>query len=137
MITDEDYEKYIRIHMPNVRKLTLEHTVKTVNEVGQVSMSQQSNEVFGLRIEPDPKGGCKIEAQCVDEYYGDIQHLTFNLPTNKFDRWNQAIDNNNVRDQRYGVVLIETCEETNRKTRSGLIMHDEVVYNSIKLILNT
>lgn len=28
MITDEDYKKYIGIYMPNVRKLTLEHTEK-------------------------------------------------------------------------------------------------------------
>lgn len=28
MITDEDYKKYIGIHMPNVRKLTLEYTEK-------------------------------------------------------------------------------------------------------------
>ena len=50
MITDEDYEKYIKIHIPNIRKLTLKHTIKTVNEIGQISMPQQSNEVFGLRI---------------------------------------------------------------------------------------
>lgn len=50
MITDEDYEKYIKIHIPNIRKLTLKHTIKTVNEIGQISMTQQSNEVFGLRI---------------------------------------------------------------------------------------
>ena len=62
MITDEDYEKYIRIHMPNIRKLTLEHTVKTVNEIRQISMTQQSNEVFGLRIVPDPKG-CAIDVR--------------------------------------------------------------------------
>lgn len=136
MITDEDYEKYIGIHMPNIRKLTLEHTVKIVNEFGQVSMSQQSNEVIGLHIESDPKEGCKIEVQCVDEYYGDIQHLTFVLPTNEFDRWNQAIDNNNIGDQRYGVILIEDCTTESRTSRHGLILYDEVVYNSIKLILN-
>ena len=32
MITDEDYEKYIGIHMPNISKLTLERTVKTVGD---------------------------------------------------------------------------------------------------------
>lgn len=134
MITDEDYEKYIRIHMPNIRKLTLEHTVKTVNEIGQISMTQQSNEVFGLRIVPDPKG-CEIDVRYT-EYTGDINSYTFVLPTSEFDRWNQTIVNNDIGDQRYGVVLIELCRADNRETQSGLIRHHETVYRSTRLILN-
>lgn len=134
MITDEDYEKYIRIHMPNIRKLTLEHTVKIVNEVGEISMSQQANEVFGLRILPDPKG-CEIDVRYT-EYTGDKNSYSFVLPANNFDKWNRDIDNNNIGDQRYGAVLIEISRVENRETQSGLIRHHETVYKSTKLILN-
>ena len=147
MITDEDYEKYIGIHMPNVRKLTLEHTEKTINELGQVSMNYKSYEVFGLKITSDPKG-CKINVHCVEEFTIDPHCTvesagelcsytrTFVLPTNEFDKWNQAIDNNNVGDQRCSVVLIERCKAENREISSGLIMHHETIYRSTKLILN-
>ena len=134
MITDEDYEKYIRIHMPNIKKLTLEHTVKTVNEIGQIGMTQQSNDVFGLRIVPDPKG-CEIDVRYT-EYTGNKNSYTFVLPANDFDKWNQSIDNNNIGDQRYGVVLIEINRTENRETQSGLIRHHETVYRSTRLILN-
>jgi len=133
MITDEDYEKYIGIHMPNVRKLTLECTEKTVDvdKNGQViSMIQQSNEVLGLRITSDPKG-CKIDVQYIDEYTCDTNTRTFVLPTNDFNKWNQAIDNNNIGDQRYGIILIE-FNKAKLHARSG----HETVYRSIKLILN-
>lgn len=148
MITDEDYKKYIGIHMPNVRKLTLEHTEKTVNELGQVSMSCKSYEVFGLKITSDPKG-CKIDVHCVEEFTIDAYFVvesagelcsytrTFVLPTNEFDKWNQTIDNNNVGDQRCSVVLIEKCRAEHCETQSGLIKHHETVYRSTKLILNT
>ena len=144
MITDEDYEKYIRIHMPNVRKLTLERTVKTVNEVGQVSMTQESNEVIGLRIvsDSDPKRcECEINVlytECDNnlEFGSFTQEYIFVLPVDKFDKWNQSIDNSNIGDQRYGIVLIEDCKTETRETRSGLIMHHEIVCRSTKLILN-
>ena len=147
MITDEDYEKYIGIRMPNIRKLTLEHTEKTVNELGQISMSHKSYEVFGLKITSDPKG-CNIDVHCVEEFTIDTHCAvesagelcsytrTFVLPTNDFDKWNLAIDNNNVGDQRYSVVLIERCRAEHCETRPGLIMHHETVYRSIRLILN-
>ena len=134
MITDEDYEKYIRIHMPNIRKLTLELTVKTVNEVGEISMTQQSHEVFGLRIVPDPKG-CEIDVRYT-EYTGDKNSYSFVLPANDFNKWNRAIDNDNIEDQRYGAILIEISGVENRETQSGLIRHHETVYRSIRLILN-
>ena len=133
MITDEDYEKYIGIHMPNVRKLTLECTEKTVDvdKNGQViSMIHYSSEVLGLRIASDPKG-CEINVQYVEDYTGDINDHTFVLPTNDFNKWNQAIDNNNIGDQRYGVVLIE-FNKAKLHARSG----HETAYKSIKLILN-
>ena len=147
MITDEDYEKYIGIHMPNVRKLTLEYTEKTVNELGQVSMSHKSYEVFGLKITSDPKG-CKIDVHYVEEFAIDIHCVVesagelcsytraFILPANDFNKWNRAIDNNNIGDQRYGIVLIEDCKTETREARSGLIMHHETVCRSTKLILN-
>lgn len=146
MITDEDYEKYIGIHMPNIRKLTLERTVKTVNEIGQVSMTQESNEVIGLRLHvvsnSDPKRcECEISVlytECDNnlEFGSFTQEYIFILPNNKFNKWNQSIDNNNIGDQRYGVVLIEDCETENREARSGLILHHETVYRSTRLILN-
>lgn len=120
--------------MPNIRKLTLEHTVKIVNEVGEISMSQQANEVFGLRILPDPKG-CEIDVRYT-EYTGDKNSYSFVLPANNFDKWNRDIDNNNIGDQRYGAVLIEISRVENRETQSGLIRHHETVYKSTKLILN-
>lgn len=140
MITDEDYEKYIGIHMPNIRKLTLEHTVKIVNEVGQVSMTQESNEVVGLRIGIVSDSDREINVfytECDHEFGPFTQEFVFVLPIDKFNKWNQAIDNNNIGDQRYGIVLIEDCEAENREARSGLIMHHETVYRSTKLILNT
>ena len=146
MITDEDYEKYIGIHMPNIRKLTLERTVKTVNEIGQVSMTQESNEVIGLRLhiasDSDSKRcECKISVlytECDNnlEFGSFTQEYIFVLPNDKFSKWNQSIDNNNIGDQRYGVVLIENYETETREARSGLIMHHETVYRSTKLILN-
>ena len=144
MITDEDYEKYIGIHMPNVRKLTLERTVKTVNEIGQVSMTQESNEVIGLRIvsDSDPKRREReikvlyIECDNNLEFGSFTQEYTFVLPVDKFDKWNKFVVNNYIGDQRYGVVLIEDCETENREISSGLIMHREAVYRSTKLILN-
>ena len=137
MITDEDYEKYIRIHMPNIRKLTLERTVKTVNEIGQVSMTQESNEVIGLRIvsDSDPKRcECEINVlytECDNnlEFGSFTQEYTFVLPVDKFNKWNQSIDNSNI-------VLIEDCKTETRETRSGLIMHHETVCRSTKLIIN-
>ena len=147
MITDEDYEKYIGIHMPNVRKLTLECTEKTVDELGQVSMSHHQYEVFGLKITSDPKG-CKIDVHCIEEFIIDTHcevesagelcsyTRTFVLPANDFDKWNQAIDNNNIGDQRYGVVLIERCGAKKCETQSGLIKHHETIYRSTRLILN-
>lgn len=144
MITDEDYEKYIGINMPNVRKLTLERTVKTVNEIGQVSMTQESNEVIGLRIvsDSDPKRReCEINVlytECDNnlEFGSFTQEYIFVLPVDKFDKWNKFVVNNYIGDQRYGVVLIEDCETENREISSGLIMHHETVYRSTKLILN-
>lgn len=138
MITDEDYEKYIGINMPNVRKLTLECTEKIVNEIGQVSMSYKSYEVFALYIASDPKG-CRIDVNCVEELFTtDLCCYTcsFVLPTNDFDRWNKTIINNNTGNQRYGIVLTEDHNAQNCETRSGLILHHETVYRSTRLILN-
>lgn len=141
MITDEDYEKYIGIHMPDVRKLTLERTVKTVNEIGQVSMTQESNKVIGLRISIISDSDREINVlytECDNnlEFGSFTQECTFVLPVDKFNKWNQSIDNNNIGDQRYGVILIEDLETENHEIRSGLIMHHETVYRSTKLILN-
>lgn len=94
-------------------------------------MSQQANEVFGLRILPDPKG-CEIDVRYT-EYTGDKNSYSFVLPANNFDKWNRDIDNNNIGDQRYGAVLIEISRVENRETQSGLIRHHETVYKSTKL----
>ena len=112
----------------------MEHTIKTVNEIGQISMTQQSNEMFCLRIIPDPKG-CEIDVRYT-EYTDDKSSYSFVLPTNGFGRWNQTIDNNNIGDQRYCSILIENCVVENRKTQSGPIRHNETIYRSTKLILN-